>query len=86
MEKIVLGLSGGVDSAAAALLLNRAGYAVVGCYLDIGLGDSGAEDAAAVAERLSIPLEIVPIGGALEAQVCAPFAAEIGRASCRERV
>ena len=75
-QTVVLGLSGGVDSAAAALLLNRAGYAVVGCYLDIGLGDSGAEDAAAVAERLSIPLEIVPIGGALEAQVCAPFAAE----------
>ena len=75
-QTVVLGLSGGVDSAAAALLLNRAGYAVVGCYLDIGLGGSGAEDAAAVAEWLSIPLEIVPIGGALEAQVCAPFAAD----------
>ena len=75
-QTVVLGLSGGVDSAAAALLLQRAGYAVVGCYLDIGLGGSGAADAAAVAERLSIPLEIVPIGGALEAQVCAPFAAD----------
>ena len=75
-QTVVLGLSGGVDSAAAALLLNKAGYAVVGCYLDIGLGGSGAADAAAVAERLSIPLEIVPIGAALEAQVCAPFAAD----------
>ena len=75
-QTVVLGLSGGVDSAAAALLLQRAGYAVVGCYLDIGLGGSGAADAAAVAARLSIPLEIVPIGGALEAQVCAPFAAD----------
>ena len=40
-QTVVLGLSGGVDSAAAALLLQRAGYAVVGCYLDIGLGGSG---------------------------------------------
>ena len=75
-EKIVLGLSGGVDSAAAALLLERAGYAVTGCYLDIGLGGSGAADAAAVAERLGIPLELLPIGAELEREVCAPFAAD----------
>ena len=75
-EKIVLGLSGGVDSAAAALLLERAGYAVTGCYLDIGLGGSGAADAAAVADRLGIPLEILPIGAELEREVCAPFAAD----------
>ena len=75
-ENIILGLSGGVDSAAAALLLQKAGYHVIGCYLDIGLGGSGAADAAAVAERLDIPLEILPIGEALEREVCAPFAAE----------
>ena len=75
-EKIVLGLSGGVDSAAAALLLERAGYAVTGCYLDIGLGGSGAADAAAVADRLGIPLELLPIGAELEREVCAPFAAD----------
>ena len=56
-EKIVLGLSGGVDSAVAAKLLQEH-YDVTGLYLDIGLGGSGAADAAAVAERLGIPLEI----------------------------
>ena len=55
-EKIVLGLSGGVDSAVAARLLQER-YEVTGLYLDIGLGGTGAADAAAVAERLGIPFE-----------------------------
>lgn len=37
-EKIVLGLSGGVDSAVAARLLLEQGCDVTGVYLDIGLG------------------------------------------------
>lgn len=39
-EKIVLGLSGGVDSAVAAKLLQEH-YDVTGLYLDIGLGGAG---------------------------------------------
>ena len=74
-EQIVLGLSGGVDSAVAARLLLEAGYAVTGCYLDIGLEGTGAEDAAQVAQRLEIPLEIADIRADLEREVCAPFAA-----------
>ena len=75
MEPIVLGLSGGVDSAVAATLLQRQGFAVTGLYLDIGLGGSGREDAAAVADRLGIPLKIADIRQELEQEVCAPFAA-----------
>ena len=76
MEPIVLGLSGGVDSAVAATLLQRQGFAVTGLYLDIGLGGSGKEDAAAVADRLGIPLEVADIRAELEREVCAPFAAD----------
>ena len=75
MEKIVLGLSGGVDSAVAASLLKEQGFAVTGLYLDIGLGGTGAADAAAVAQRLSIPFEVADIRSDLEELVCAPFAA-----------
>ena len=75
MEPIVLGLSGGVDSAVAATLLQRQGFAVTGLYLDIGLGGSGREDAAAVADRLGIPLKIADIRQELEQEVCTPFAA-----------
>ena len=53
-KSVVLGLSGGVDSAVAASLLLEQGFAVTGLYLDIGLGGTGAADAAAVADRLGI--------------------------------
>lgn len=73
-EKIVLGLSGGVDSAVTARLLQQQGYEVTGVYLDIGLGSSGAEDAAAVAKKLNIPLVVRSIERELECHVCRPFA------------
>lgn len=74
-QPVVLGLSGGVDSAVAATLLARQDFAVTGLYLDIGLGGTGAADAAAVADRLGIPLKIADIRQELEREVCAPFAA-----------
>jgi tRNA U34 2-thiouridine synthase MnmA/TrmU len=79
-RNIVLGLSGGVDSAVSALLLRDAGWEVSCLYLDIGLG--GEKDAAAVAEHLGLPFYKVDIRAALEQCVCAPFAEEyLGRAN-----
>jgi len=69
--KVLLGLSGGVDSAVAAALLKKAGFEVCGHFLDIGL--SGESDASAVAERLEIPFSKTDIRRALEEQVCTPF-------------
>lgn len=74
-QTVVLGLSGGVDSAVAARLLLDQGYEVVALYLDIGPEGTGGEDAAAVARRLSIPFERRDIRPDLEREVCAPFAA-----------
>lgn len=73
--KVVLGLSGGVDSAVAAKRLLAQGYEVYGVYLDIGTAD-GVDAAARAAAELSIPLEVVDIRDALEHHVCAPFAAD----------
>ncbi len=75
-KTIVLGLSGGVDSAVAARLLLEQGYTVTGVYLDIGLPGSGADDAAAVARQLNIDFAVRSIADALERHVCAPFAAD----------
>ncbi|MGI6028612.1 MAG: tRNA 2-thiouridine(34) synthase MnmA [Candidatus Heteroscillospira sp.] len=71
-EKIVLGLSGGVDSAVSAALLRDAGYEVHGLYLDLGLG--GKADAVRAADDLGIPLTVRDIRPELEKAVCAPFA------------
>ena len=70
-ETVVLGLSGGVDSAVAALRLRQAGYEVVGLYLDVGLG--GEEAAAENARRLGLDFHVAQVADQLERHVCRPF-------------
>ncbi len=70
-EKVVLGLSGGVDSSVAALRLLRAGYEVHALYLDIGLGgEEGARDTAAA---LDLPFSVMNVADELERHVCSKF-------------
>ena len=56
-RRVVLGMSGGVDSSVAAALLQQAGYEVVGVtclFADDESSRSAVDDARAVAERLGI--------------------------------
>lgn len=71
-EKVVLGLSGGVDSAVAAARLRDMGYAVHGLFLEVGLG--GEEAAQRTADDLGIPLYIAHRREAFEQQICGYFA------------
>ncbi len=72
MQKVVLGLSGGVDSAVAARLLQKQGYWVYGLYLDIG-SQEARRDAEETAHYLGIDLKVLSVAEELEAQVCRPF-------------
>ena len=76
--RILMAMSGGVDSAAAATLLLRAGHSVTGCTMRL----SGTEHeerelarAAASAEVLGIPHRVLDLREDFAREVIAPFAA-----------
>ena len=56
-KKVILGLSGGVDSTAAALMLKEKGFEVIGLYFDVSKGnEKGIQKAQKVADELGIKL------------------------------
>ena len=84
-ERIVIGLSGGVDSSVAALLLVREGHDVVGVFMknweddDTDLHCTSREDlidAAAVADVIGIELEAVNFAAEYRERVFAHFLRE----------
>ena len=84
-ERIVVGMSGGVDSAVAALLLKRQGYDVVGLFMKNWEDDDNDEycstredlvDAAAAADVIGIELEAVNFAAEYKDRVFADFLRE----------
>ncbi|MBL8380894.1 MAG: tRNA 2-thiouridine(34) synthase MnmA [Burkholderiales bacterium] len=84
-QTIVVGMSGGVDSAVAALLLKRAGHRVVGLFMKNWEDDDDDEycstredlvDAAAAADVIGIDLEAVNFAAEYKDRVFADFLRE----------
>ena len=84
-EKVVVGMSGGVDSAVAALLAKRAGHDVVGLFMKNWGEDDTDEycstredliDAAAAADTIGIELEAVNFSAEYKERVFAEFLRE----------
>ncbi|MFN9707784.1 MAG: tRNA 2-thiouridine(34) synthase MnmA [Burkholderiales bacterium] len=85
LQRVVVGLSGGVDSAVSAYLLKKAGHEVVGIFMKNWEDDDDSEycssnidfvDAAAVADVLGIEIEHVNFAADYQDRVFAEFLRE----------
>jgi tRNA-specific 2-thiouridylase len=88
-DKVVIAISGGVDSSVAALLLKQQGHEVAGITMRLGAaaGSGGTkccglreiEDARRVCKMLGIPHDIMDFSADLEECVVRPFIEEYER-------
>lgn len=80
MKRVVIGLSGGVDSSVAAYLLQQQGYEVIGLFMKNWHDDSvtisnecpwleDSNDALLVAEKLGIPFQTVDLSEAYKEKI-----------------
>lgn len=85
MQKVVIGMSGGVDSAVSAYLLKEAGYDVVGLFMKNWEDDDDSEycssrrdliDAASAADTIGIDLEAVNFAAEYKERVFSNFLQE----------
>jgi tRNA-specific 2-thiouridylase len=86
-RRVVVAMSGGVDSSVAAALLVDAGYDVVGVSMRLWAGESDSGccslddflDARLVAEQLGIPFYVMDFRAEFQRAVVDEFVAEYGR-------
>ena len=93
-DKVVIAISGGVDSSVAALLLKEQGHEVVGITMCLGVaaeeggrtkccGPREIEDARRVCQMLEIPHYAMDFSGDLEEHIVRPFIDEYARGRTR---
>jgi len=88
-KRVMVAMSGGVDSSVAAMLLLREGYDVSGVTMSMSLveedgarkccGPEDISDAKRVCDQLGIEHRVLPMNEQMERHVIEPFIAEYGR-------
>ena len=80
MKKVIIGLSGGVDSSVSALLLKQQGYEVIGLFLknwhdeSVTISDEcpwldDSNDAMMIAEKLEIPFQTIDLSKEYQSRI-----------------
>ena len=80
MKKVIVALSGGVDSSVSALLLKQKGYEVIGLFMKNWHDDSvtisnecpwldDSNDAMLVAQKLDIPFQTIDLSKEYQARI-----------------
>ena len=73
-KRVLVAMSGGVDSSAAVYLLKEQGYDCVGATMELyGTPPEALDDARAAAERMGIPHQVLPLTRDFEEQVIRRF-------------
>jgi tRNA-specific 2-thiouridylase len=76
-KKIIVAMSGGVDSSTAALLLKNKGYNVEGLFLDFFNDKKSSSEVKKISNKIGIPLEIINVSGKFEKNVVKYFLDEL---------
>lgn len=82
MKRVLVAMSGGVDSSVAAALLQQEGYEVAGATMVLHSGEEGEKavsDAKNVCDVLGIPHRVIDLREQFEEQVITPFIEEYRR-------
>ena len=76
-DRVLVGMSGGVDSSVTVRILQEQGFAVEGAVIRFSPAHDGAvAEAKAAAKALGVPVHVIDAGADFEREVVAPFCAD----------